>query len=199
MSFFKVLVIGEVACGKTSLVHRIVNNVFNPTYKATLGCEFGLKIMEVDGESLRIQLWDLAGQDRLGGISKLYCREAHGALAICDVTNPATVERAIEWKHQIDENVKQTDGSAIPIVLCVNKFDMVQDSPPSKAEYDALASKHQFAAVYFTSAKTDYNATEALTHLTREIMHFKPKVVTRPSLGSKLGQSPQVVKKGGCC
>lgn len=203
MSFFKVLVIGDVSCGKTSLVNRIVHSTFSESYKATLGCEFGLKILDVDGESVRVQLWDLAGQDRLGGISKLYCRDSNGALVVCDVTNPATVERAIDWKQQIDENMRLADGSAIPMILCVNKFDLVQDSPsaPTIEEYEALAIRHKFVAAYFTSAKTDYNANEALTHLTKTIMQSKTAPDSRPSMAStKLEGSPkQKSPSKSCC
>jgi small GTP-binding protein len=199
MSFLKVLVIGDVSCGKTSLVNRIVNNVFNESYRATLGCEFGLKVMEVAGNAVRIQLWDLAGQDRLGGISKLYCRDANGALVICDVTNPVTIERAIEWKHQIDEIVRRPDGSAIPIILCVNKYDIVMGtaSAPTQAEFDILASRHEFIAAYFTSAKTSYNATEALTHLAKEIStQCKPAASLT---GSKLESVVKPKPKKRCC
>ena len=95
MSFHKILVIGDVAVGKTSLVNRVVYNSFSEKYKATIGCEFGLKMMTIDGEDVRIQLWDLAGQDRLGGISRLYCRDAHGALVVTDITREDTLEKAI--------------------------------------------------------------------------------------------------------
>jgi small GTP-binding protein len=197
MSFLKVLVIGDVSCGKTSLVNRIVNNVFNECYRATLGCEFGLKVMEVAGNAVRIQLWDLAGQDRLGGISKLYCRDANGALVICDVTNPVTIERAIEWKHQIDEIVRRPDGSAIPMILCLNKYDIVKGIAPTQAEFDLLASRHEFVAAFFTSAKTDYNATEALTHLAKEITtKWEPAAsLTGSRLESVLKPKP----KKKCC
>ena len=56
MSFYKVLVIGEVGVGKTSLVNRIVYNSFSEKYKSTIGCEFGLKIIQINGENVRIQL-----------------------------------------------------------------------------------------------------------------------------------------------
>lgn len=94
MSFFKVLVIGDVGVGKTSMVNRIVYNTFTEKYKATIGCEFGLKIIEINGEPVRVQLWDLAGQDRLGGISRLYCRDANGALVVTDATREGTLEQA---------------------------------------------------------------------------------------------------------
>ena len=94
MNFYKILVIGDVAVGKTALVNRIVYNSFSEKYKATLGCEFGIKMMNVDGKDVRIQLWDLAGQDRLGGISRLYCRDASGAIVVADITREDTLEKA---------------------------------------------------------------------------------------------------------
>lgn len=126
MSFLKILVIGDVSTGKTSLVNRIVYNSFSEKYKATIGCEFGLKIMEINGESIRVQLWDLAGQDRLGGISRLYCRDANGALVVSDVTREDTIEKAALWKSSVDDNVRQLDNTPIPMVLCLNKYDIAE-------------------------------------------------------------------------
>jgi small GTP-binding protein len=198
MNFFKVLVIGNVSSGKTSLANRIVNDTFTENYKPTLGCEFALKVIDLEGVSIRVQLWDLAGQDRLGGISKLYCRDANGALVVCDITVPSSVERAIDWKRQVDEIVRQSDGQEIPVVLCVNKHDLVQDK--TMDDLDALVTRHSFSAAYFTSAKTGLNAAEAFSHLTREILHRKPKVEVRTSGASKLGSvaSPKQSKRK-CC
>lgn len=171
MSFFKVLIIGDVATGKTALVNRLVNDSFSEKYKATLGCEFGLKSMQVAGRNIRVQLWDLAGQDRLGGISRLYCRDANGALVVSDITNERTIERALNWKAQVDEHVRLPDGSKIPMVLCVNKHDLVTSAeamPP--AELQQLVVQNEFVSGFFTSARTSLNVEDSLTKLAEEII-----------------------------
>ena len=93
MSFYKILVIGDSGVGKTSLINRIVYNSFAKKYNVTLGCELAVKTLEINGKSIRIQFWDLAGQDRLGSISRLFCRDTDGALVVNDVTREKSLEQ----------------------------------------------------------------------------------------------------------
>ena len=89
----KMLVIGDSSVGKTSFIDRFVNNNFNDKYKPTIVCEFGLKVIEVNGIQMRIQLWDIGGQEHLGGISKIFCRDAVGCAILCDVSNKVSLEQ----------------------------------------------------------------------------------------------------------
>ncbi len=89
----KILVIGDVNSGKTSLVDRFVHNKFESCYQSTIACAFALKTLEFQGKTVRIQLWDIAGQDRVGGVSKLYCRDALGAVVVCDITEKDTLTK----------------------------------------------------------------------------------------------------------
>lgn len=171
MSFLKVLVIGETATGKSSLVNRLVQNMFQENYKATIGCEFGFKVIEVNGVTLRVQLWDLAGQDRLGGISRMYCRDANGALVVADITREETIAKAVKWKEEVDENVKMPDQSPIPMGLCLNKVDLVPNLALRQDKYEAGARENQFVGCWFTSAKQGTGADEALLGLVTEILN----------------------------
>ncbi len=197
MSFFKVLVVGEVATGKSSLVSRLVQNTFQESYKATIGCEFGFKLVTVDGQSIRIQLWDLAGQDRLGGISRLYCRDANGVLVVCDATKPETMELAAKWKEKVDENVRLPDGSPIPTVLCVNKSDLISNSDRKQAEIGQSSNSYGFPHNYMTSAKTGHNVDEALS----ELVGLIAKTATaqpQKQQGSKLVVAKGTEKRCSC-
>ena len=207
MSFYKVLVIGDVAVGKTSMVNRIVYNTFSEKYKATIGCEFGLKIIEINGESVRIQLWDLAGQDRLGGISRLYCRDANGAIVVNDVSREGSLEQACLWKKSVDENVCMADGSPIPMVLCANKADMLpHDSTMNNESINQYALENKFVAGYLTSSKTGDNTNEALVTLVEKIMarHKKTGDTTEESIKKNAARRLEPsegskTKKTGCC
>lgn len=209
MSFFlKVLVVGETSTGKTSLVNRLVSNTYNEQYKATVGCEFGFKVMESGGETVRVQLWDLAGQDRLGGISRLYCRDAHGALVVCDVTKPETIAKVAKWKEQVDEYAHCSDGSGIPMVLCMNKADLVKEATGQEI-LDRQGKEVQVAQAFLTSAKTTMNVEEAFESLVKAIMkkraELPPSVIEgrsqNPGGGLKLARQAIDSKstKRGCC
>ena len=99
----KILVIGNSYSGKTSIVNRFVQNKFDSNYKATVACDFAIKPIKMEETEFKLQLWDLVGQDsRIGGISKLYCRGALGALVVADISNRESIESTIRWKEQVD-------------------------------------------------------------------------------------------------
>lgn len=83
---WKVLVVGDVACGKTSLIKRIVHNIFSHNYKATVGVDFALKVVKWDDRTVvRVQMWDVAGQERFGCMTHTYYKDGLGAFVVCDV------------------------------------------------------------------------------------------------------------------
>ena len=91
-SDLKLIVIGTAQTGKTSLVNKWTKNLFSETYKATIVSEFGFKIFEKDGKLYRIQLWDLAGQDKNAMVTKIFAKDAHGCIIMSDATNKQTRE-----------------------------------------------------------------------------------------------------------
>lgn len=173
--FLKVLVVGDVATGKTSLVNRLVSNVYNEGYKATVGCEFGFKVLDLEGETVRVQLWDLAGQDRLGGISRLYCRDAHGALVVCDVSKTETIGKTAKWKAQVDEYARCSDGSEIPMVLCMNKEDLLEKNV-AQERLNQHTNSEGFVETFLTSAKTNFQVEEAFASLVKAIMRKRAEL-----------------------
>jgi small GTP-binding protein len=91
-SDLKIIVIGNSGTGKTSFVNKWTKNIFSDTYKATIVSEFGFKIFEKDGKLYRIQLWDLAGQDKNAMVTKIFAKDSHGCIVMADATNLQTRE-----------------------------------------------------------------------------------------------------------
>ena len=91
-SDLKIIVIGTSGTGKTSFVNKWTKNIFSDTYKATIVSEFGFKIFEYEGRLYRIQLWDLAGQDKNAMVTKIFAKDAHGCVVMSDATNNQTRE-----------------------------------------------------------------------------------------------------------
>ena len=89
-SDLKIIVIGTSGTGKTSYVNKWTKNLFSDTYKATIVSEFGFKIFEEQGKLYRIQLWDLAGQDKNAMVTKIFAKDAHGCIVMADASNAET-------------------------------------------------------------------------------------------------------------
>ena len=86
-SDLKIIVFGNSGTGKTNFVTKWTKNIFSEKYKSTIVSEFEFKIYEKDGKIYRIQLWDLAGQDKNQMVAKIYAKDAHGCIYMSDVSN----------------------------------------------------------------------------------------------------------------
>ncbi|ORC87550.1 putative small GTP-binding protein Rab11, putative,Rab11 GTPase [Trypanosoma theileri] len=125
---FKVLIIGEGGTGKTCLIRRYVHSIFLPTNKATIGVDFALKdvVYPPTHRSITLQLWDIAGQERYGQMTRVYYQAAAGAIVVADITRPETLELAVKWKQDVDSKVfLGATGKPIPCVLLINKVDLL--------------------------------------------------------------------------
>jgi len=123
---FKVLVVGEPTVGKSSLVKRYVNGCFDERYKSTIGVAHSDKTVIWKGIRITLQFWDLAGQDRLNNMAKVYFRGAAGALCVCDALREETRQQLDNWKEIIHEYTTHQDGtrSHPPCILVINKMDL---------------------------------------------------------------------------
>ena len=107
----KLLIVGNSNAGKTQLLNRFVSNRFEEKHMTTIACDFAQKILRIDGNEIRLQMWDLQGQDHMvntmGGITKTICRKASGALVVADITDIQSIENTASWKEQIEQNMSQ--------------------------------------------------------------------------------------------
>ncbi|KAJ7342026.1 hypothetical protein JRQ81_008412 [Phrynocephalus forsythii] len=168
---FKVLVIGELGVGKTSIIKRYVHQLFSQHYRATIGVDFALKVLHWDSRTLvRLQLWDIAGQERFGNMTRVYYKEAVGAFVVFDVTRGSTFEAVSKWKHDLDSKVLLPNGSPIPAVLLANKCDQKQENEPNLSNMDQFCKEGGFAGWFETSAKDNINIDEAARFLVENIL-----------------------------
>jgi Ras-related protein Rab-32 len=168
---FKILVVGEASTGKTSFIKRYVHHFFSRAYKATIGVDFALKTMQYDERTIvRLQLWDIAGQERFGSMTRVYYKDAVGAFLVFDVNRPKTFESVLRWKNDLDTKVSLSDGSNIPCLLLANKCDLVQPSETDAKMLEEFTKQHGFIGYLYTSPKDNINIEQAARLLVREIM-----------------------------
>ena len=168
----KIVVLGNSGTGKTSFCNLWVNNVFNEEYKPTIMSEFSFKMYNYKGNYYKVQIWDLAGQDKNIYTSKVFTKGAHGCLILYDAENQDSFENTIKWKKSIDENTTFIDETPLPITLVQNKIDLVD---PENLEKDAEELKkfvedNGFLTFSRTSCKNRQNINETMDHLLSNII-----------------------------
>uniref|UniRef100_A0AAY4D009 Ras-related protein Rab n=1 Tax=Denticeps clupeoides TaxID=299321 RepID=A0AAY4D009_9TELE len=167
---FKVLVIGDLGVGKTSIIKRFVHQIFSQHYRATIGVDFALKVLHWDSKTVvRLQLWDIAGQERYGNMTRVYYREAVGALLVFDVTRAATFDAVLKWKEDLDTKVTLSSKKVVPAVLLANKCDLL-GLPAPLPKLDAFCKENGFVGWYETSAKDNTNIDSAVRCLVEHIL-----------------------------
>uniref|UniRef100_A0A671UW51 RAS and EF-hand domain containing n=1 Tax=Sparus aurata TaxID=8175 RepID=A0A671UW51_SPAAU len=161
---YRIVLAGDANVGKSSFLLRLCKNEFTLNSSSTLGVDFHMKTLIVDGEPVLLQLWDTAGQERFRSIAKSYFRRADGVLLLYDVTCEQSFLNVREWVDVI-EDVSQED---IPIMLVGNKCDLrkgeVSCVPTSYGQKLAMTYNTLFCE---TSAKDGCNILEAVLHLAR--------------------------------
>ena len=170
---YKILVIGELGTGKTSIIKRYVHQFFTPHYRATIGVDFALKVLNWDQNTLvRLQLWDIAGQERFGNMTRVYYKEAVGAFVVFDLTRLSTFEAVTKWKADLDSKVLLSNGKPIPAVLLANKCDLGSEEfdKGTAQQLDTYCKEKGFLGWYKTSAKENIGIDDAAKCLVSEIL-----------------------------
>ncbi|HEY0090785.1 MAG TPA: Rab family GTPase [Candidatus Lokiarchaeia archaeon] len=161
----KILTAGEGGVGKTTLLRRYVEGKFSAETKMTIGVEFFLKEVEVDGKQCTLQLWDFGGQERFRFLLESYVLGAKGALLMFDLTRPMTLENLEEWV-----NIVRKSDNTIPVLFLGTKLDLESDIMVD--DNYALQFKDNFKLFDFLkiSSKTGQNVQESFELLTRKIL-----------------------------
>lgn len=202
----KVLVLGDPATGKTSIIKRTITNSFSDMHKPTIGVDFHFRKFEMDGHSVALQLWDIAGQDRFGAIYRVYYKDAFGAMLVFDLSREETFRSVLKWKREIDSKVTLPNGKPLPVVLLANKCDLPESSVDRRM-LDQFCAENGFAGWFETSAKTNANIEESVKFLVSAILAhpdaFEAQRVAAaaPAVGVSLGEKKpaEAAAGGGCC
>merc|ERR1719463_490171 len=115
----KYIVIGDTGVGKSCLLLQFTEpgSTFNERHDVTIGVEFGVRRVEVNGQALKLQIWDTAGQECFKSITRSYYRGAAAALLVYDVSRPDSFNHCVRWV----EDVRKFSKPDIPIMLIGNK------------------------------------------------------------------------------
>jgi len=98
---FKIVILGDPAVGKTSLLRRYVDNMFSKDYLMTIGTNIQTKIVHIDNKHITLSIWDLAGQPLFQSLHPAYCKGANGAVLVFDLTRQNTLNNLHGWAQAL--------------------------------------------------------------------------------------------------
>ncbi|CRK96488.1 CLUMA_CG010006, isoform A [Clunio marinus] len=161
----KILVIGESGVGKSSLMLRFTDDKFDANEQPTIGVDFKVKHLELDGEKIYLQIWDTAGQERFRTLIPSYYRDATGAILVYDVTKTSSFQKLETWLEELETNTNQN----ITKMIVGNKIDL-KDERRVDREMGKKFAKQQRALFVETSAASNINVQMAFEELVKKIL-----------------------------
>ncbi|KAL3843650.1 hypothetical protein ACJIZ3_001053 [Penstemon smallii] len=192
---FKLLLIGDSSVGKSCLLLRFADDSYVDSYISTIGVDFKIRTVELEGKTTKLQIWDTAGQERFRTITSSYYRGAHGIIIVYDVTEKESFNNVKQWLNEIDRYA--TDS--VCKLLVGNKCDLVEskavDTETAKAFADELG-----IPFLETSAKDSINVEQAFLTMAAEIkkkMGNQPANKKSPNTVHIKGQP--IEQKSNCC
>lgn len=161
------MLLGDASVGKTSFTKRFCYNLFNPSERLTIGVDFHVKTIDLHGKKIKLQIWDVGGEQRFRFLLPTYCLGANAAFLLYDVTRSQTLDNIVEWT-----NIVRQKGGPIPIMLVGSKIDLEDAQREVLREYGIqVAEKNNMASFGEISSKSGQNVDktfEVLTELTLE-------------------------------
>ena len=192
---FKILILGDHAVGKSCFIIRYTDDTFQDVYLSTIGMDCKYKDINLEnGKSIRLQIWDTAGQDRFRSLTKNLYKGASGIILIYDISQRKTFDNVKGWIESIKEEV----SSKVVIVLVGNKIDKIEEREVKKVEGEDLAEELKLP-FYECSALTGENINNAFLGLARKLVETKEKVENRGEKLTKVPVKDTNNKKKPCC
>lgn len=176
LPMYKIIVIGESSVGKTSIINRYCKDIFQEECSPTVGVQYQPKIIEIDGQSVKLAIWDTAGQEKFRTLTKQFYRNINGVLLVYDISDSKTFENIDYWLDQLELNATSNYAS----IIIGNKTDLrtAESSEDMKfvrtEDGETLAKKHGTLFIE-TSAKSAEHIQSAFLELVTRIHQSKSK------------------------
>ena len=159
----KVCMLGSFSVGKSSLVRRFVDSIFDERYHTTIGVKVDKKVVNANGEDLTLMLWDIYGEDVFQKMRMSYLRGMHGYLLVVDGTRRQTLDDALALNERVVSEIGK-----VPAVLALNKCDLADQWDIEPAQETQLTAAGW--TLERTSAKTGDAVENAFSHLAQAML-----------------------------
>jgi small GTP-binding protein len=162
---FKIVLLGEPGVEKTTLAQKYCLDIFDPSEKLSIGVDFYVKTIEFNGKTIKLQIWDVGGEERFRFLLSTYCLGANAAMIIYDITNPKTLDQITEWTKVVREKT-----SDIPIMLIGNNLDLEKFRKFERDEGIEIVKKYNLSSYSEISTKTGRNVEKSFETLTEFLL-----------------------------
>lgn len=163
-ALYKILLIGDSSVGKSCMLLRYCDDAYASTFITTIGIDFKIKTIQLDGLKIKLQIWDTAGQERFHTITTAYYRGAMGIIIVYDISNEKSFENITKWIR----NIKKHAAESCVKLLIGNKCDL-ENERVIKTDVGIKLAKEHGVKFFETSAKSSINIEEAFASIVNDI------------------------------
>ncbi|NVM18322.1 MAG: GTP-binding protein [Candidatus Lokiarchaeota archaeon] len=168
---FKLCIFGDGGVGKTTLVNRYLTKVFDEDIKMTVGADFYVKDLEIDGKKVVIRIWDFGGEQRFKVLLPSFAKGADGGIFMFDITRYTSVKNIDDWLSIFEKNVREKEKQ-IPIIMVGGKLDLQEKRSVETEDAIVLSEKYNLQSYFECSSKTGDKVEDIFESVTRKMMKF---------------------------
>ena len=166
----QIIMIGESGVGKTSLIRRYTNNIFNSNHLETIGIEFYNREERINNKIIQIKFWDTAGQEIFHSLTKNFYRKADGIIIVYDITNKESFERVQDWIKSVYDNTETY--KEIQMIIVGNKIDL-EEMREVRKEDGLKIGKYYEIDFFEASAKNAEGVNNFMIKIIGDILNNK--------------------------
>lgn len=166
---FKLCIFGDGGVGKTTLVNRYLTKIFDESIKMTIGADFYVKDLEIDGKRVTNRIWDFGGEQRFKVLLPSFAKGADGGIFMYDITRYTSVKNVSDWLSIFEKNARDKQIQ-IPIIMVGGKLDLQEKRSVETEDALELSEKYNLQAHFECSSKTGDRVEEIFESITRKMM-----------------------------